>query len=630
MDTKVKTIKIGSRIIGEGHPCFIIAEIGVNHNGSMKTAKKLIDMAVEAGADCVKFQMRNLDALYKKDALENTIGEDLSVQYTISLLRKFHLTTEQMKELSEYSAQKGIMFMCTPWDKPSVDELERINVPAYKAASADMTNLDLLDYIAKTGKPIMVSTGMSTISEIEKTVGFLKERNVDFALLHCNSTYPAPFKDINLRFMVELKKYSVPVGYSGHERGIAVSAAAVALGACIIEKHFTLDRTMEGPDHAASLEFSGLQKLIRDIRNIEHAMGTNHRWLTQGEKLNRENLAKSLVAAVDIKKGETITAEKVTVKSPGRGISPQRINELTGKKANRDIKADDYFIESDLTNNAGHFHKYEFKRKWGLVVRYFDIDDVIRKSSPHFFEFHLSYDDVEHDFKIKDYKQDIIVHAPELFRNDNLLDLCTSNEEKRGLSINNLQKVIDVTHKLKKHFSAKDKVYIVAHVGGFSMDEPISDKRGFYENLEKSLKELKEGDTEIIIENMPPLPWLFGGQRHHNIFVSPDEIAEFCEKSKRKICFDSSHAVLACNHLNIPLSEFIKKVKPYIAHLHISDGAGVDGEGLQIGEGEIDFNGLFDILNGCNAAFVPEIWQGHKFGGEGFWIALERLSKYNI
>lgn len=626
----MKTIKIGSRTIGEGCPCFIIAEIGVNHNGSMKIAKKLIDMAVEAGADCVKFQMRNLNALYKKDALEDTLREDLSVQYTISLLKKFHLSTGQMKELAEYSVNKGIMFLCTPWDKPSVDELEKIGVPAYKLASADMTNLDLLDYVVKTGKPIIISTGMSTISEIEKTVGLLKERKAEFIILHCNSTYPAPYKDINLRFMLELKKYGVPVGYSGHERGISVSEAAVAMGACVIERHFTLDRTMEGPDHAASLEFPGLQKLVRDIRNIEFAMGSNHRWITQGERLNRENLSKSLVAAADIKKDKTINQNMIAAKSPGKGISPQRFDELVGKIANRDIKKDDYFIESDLRDSAERFHKYGFKRKWGLIVRYHDIEEVIRKSSPDFLEFHLSYDDVEHNFKINNYKQELVVHAPELFRNDNLLDLCSPDASKRKLSVKNLQKVINVTHKLKKHFSVKNKVYIISHVGGFSIDEPIPDREKLYKNLEASLKELDEGDSEIIIENMPPFPWLFGGQRYHNVFVLPDEISDFCKKTGRKLCFDTSHAVLACGHYKISLAEFTKKVKPYIAHLHISDGAGVDGEGLQIGEGEIDFAELFKILSGCSAPFVPEVWQGHKFGGEGFWIALERLSKYNI
>ncbi len=626
----MKLIKIGDRFIGEGQPCFVIAEIGINHNGSIKIAKKLIDMAVEAGADSVKFQMRNLGALYKGDALEETLREDLSVQYTISLLKKFQLSKEQMRELADYSAQKGIMFLCTPWDKPSVDELEQIGVPAYKLASADMTNLDLINYVVKTGKPIILSTGMSTVGEIDRAAAFLKERKAMFALLHCNSTYPAPFKDINLRFMLELKKHGAPVGYSGHERGISVSEAAVALGACVIERHFTLDRTMEGPDHAASLEFPGLQKLVRDIRNIELAMGSNHRWITQGERLNRENLSKSLVAAVDIKKGKAIALEMVAVKSPGKGISPQRVDELVGRKADRDIKKDDYFIESDLKGNKESFHTYKFERKWGLIVRYHDIDEVVRKSSPDFLEFHLSYDDVDHKFKIKNYKQGLVVHAPELFRGDNLLDLCSPKDSKRKLSVKNLQKIIDVTHKLRRHFHAGDKTYIIAHVGGFSIDEPVFSKEKLYENLDRSFKEIEEEDTEVIIENMPPFPWLFGGQRHHNVFVLPDEIAGFCKRTGRKICFDTSHAILACNNFKISLAEYTKKIKPYIAHLHIADGAGVDGEGLQIGEGEINFAELFKILDGCDAPFVPETWQGHKFGGEGFWIALERLSRYNI
>ncbi len=622
-------IKIGDRLIGEGEPCFIIAEIGVNHNGSIKVARKLIDMAVEAGVDAVKFQMRDLDSLYTKNAMENTIGEDLSVQYTLSLLKKFQLTKEQMKELADYAGEKEVMFLCTPWDKPSVDALEEIGVLAYKTASADLTNLDLLEYIAGTRKPVIISTGMSTMEEIDKAVEFMKGKGVEFALLHCSSTYPAPFKDINLRFMSELKNYGVPVGYSGHERGIAISEAAATMGASIIEKHFTLDRTMEGPDHAASLEFPGLQKLVRDIRSISQAMGSSHRWLTQGEKLNRETLGKSLVAARDIKKGEILSREAIAVKSPGKGISPQRIGELIDKKAKRDIGEEEFFIESDLKDGNVEFHEYGFNRKWGLIVRYHDIDEVMRQSNPDILEFHMSFEDADHDFKIKTFDKALIVHAPELFRNDNLLDLCSTNEEKRELSVSNLQKIIDVTHRLKAHFR-DGRVYIITHVGGFSMDEPVIEKHELLANLDKSLGELREGETEIIIENMPPLPWLFGGQRYHNIFVSPDEIVAFCEKTGRKLCFDTSHAALASNYLGLSFAEYTRKVLPYVVHLHISDAVGVDGEGLQIGEGDIDFDELFGILKDCDAPFVPEVWMGHKFGAEGFWRALERLSRYKV
>jgi len=625
------TIKIGDRVIGEDNPAFIIAEIGVNHNGSMYNAKKMIDICKESGVDVVKFQMRDLEDLYRKGVFENTFAEDLSLQYTLSLLKKFQLTEEQFQELADYTREQGLVFMCTPWDKSSVDKLEKIGVPAYKTASADMTNLDLLGYIVSKGKPIIVSTGMATEEEIEKTANFLKEKGADFALLHCNSTYPAPFKDINLRFMNELEKYGVPIGYSGHERGIAVSSAAVAMGATIIERHFTLDRTMEGPDHAASLEPNGLEKLVRDIRVVELAKGTKHRWMSQGEKLNRENLGKSLVAGNDIRKGEEIKESDVVVKSPGKGLSPQKIDDLVGTIAHRNIQADDYFHEDDLDPDFEIKKKYDFKNKWGLIVRYHDIKEITEASNPDLLEFHFSCSDIGHEYELDKYDTELLVHAPELWEKDLLLNLCSNNEEERRKSVENLQRTIDLTNELKEHFS-NDKPKIVIHIGGFSMDAPIDDetKKAYYENLKKSLNEVDSEGVELLPENMPPYPWLFGGQRHHNIFLDPDEIKDFCEETGYKICYDLSHAKLACNYLDITLEEYTNIVKPYTSHLHISDGAGLDGEGLQIGDGDIEFDKIFKLLSDIEYTFVPEIWQGHKFNGKGFWKALEKLEEFNL
>lgn len=229
--------------IGNSDKVFIIAEIGMNHNGIYENAIKLIDQAAEIGVDCVKFQMRNLKELYTKDALDVT-SSDLSTQYTMGLLEKFELTFEQYKSIAEYSKSKGLIFMCTPWDKSSADAIDEIGVPAFKTASADLTNFDLLEHLVNKNKPLILSTGISTKEEIDETVEFLNRLGADFALLHCNSTYPAPFKDINLRYIERLKQYDIPVGYSGHERGTAVSIASVSLGARIIERHFTLDRNM--------------------------------------------------------------------------------------------------------------------------------------------------------------------------------------------------------------------------------------------------------------------------------------------------------------------------------------------------------------------------------------------------
>jgi len=345
----MKTIKIGNKIIGDGHPVLIIAEAGINHNGSLNIAKKLVDVAAEAGADVIKFQKRDLNSLYQKKLVENPNLDSQGLETLINVLKKVELSDSEYKELVAYCKQKGIMFLCTPWDKKSVDFLEKLNVQAYKISSADMTNFPLLKYIASRKKPMIVSTGMSHFEEIKLTVDFLKKLNANFMLMHTNSTYPAAFKDLNLNFIKTLKNnFQVPVGYSGHERGLVISATAVSIGANAIERHITLDRTMQGPDHAASVEASGLARLVKYLRTAELALGDGKKHFTRGEGLQREILGKSLIAIKDIKKGETITDEMVDAKSPGRGISPQLISVLVGKKAKRDIKADEFFADSDL------------------------------------------------------------------------------------------------------------------------------------------------------------------------------------------------------------------------------------------------------------------------------------------
>ena len=311
-------MKIGNKEISD-NGTFIIAEIGNNHNGNFDLAIKMIDQAIDIGVDCVKFQMRNLGEVYREKSLKKS-GEDLGTEYIIDLLNKFELSVEQHHKLYKYCQDRNIIYMCTPWDLKSVDILESFGVLAYKVASADLTNMPLINKLSQTSKPIILSTGMSKLSEIEKTVDFLKERDCEFALLHCNSTYPAPFQDIQLNWMSTLKLKHNVIGYSGHERGISVSLAAKALGAKIIERHLTCDRNMEGPDHAASLEYNEFKELVRGIRELELALGTKgkDRKLSQGEMINRENLGKSLVASKDLKIGDIINEDDIKVVSQGR------------------------------------------------------------------------------------------------------------------------------------------------------------------------------------------------------------------------------------------------------------------------------------------------------------------------
>lgn len=630
-------IKIGALVIDQNSPTFIIAEIGNNHNGSLALAKKMIDQAVVAGADCVKFQMRHVGNLYRNAGNANDSSEDLGSQYVLDLLSRFQLKTEEMLDAFDYCREKDVIPLCTPWDAESLAVLEKYGMEAYKVASADLTNHDLLIAMAKTGKPLFCSTGMSTEKEIIESVALLKQLGAIYILLHCNSTYPTPFKDINLDYLPRLKQLGdCLVGYSGHERGIAVAIAAVAKGAKVIEKHFTLDKSMEGNDHKISLLPDEFASMVKGIREIELAAGSvTERRLSQGEIINRESLAKSLVVNCLVKPGDVITAEMLDIKSPGRGLQPNRKQDLIGLHAKRDMVPGDFFFATDLEREQIKPRRYSFKRPWGFPIRYHDFTSMLNKSNPDLVEFHLSYRDLEVDldqyFK-RTYEVDFIVHSPELFRGDHVLDLCSHDADYRKQSILEMQRVIHTATELKSFFPNTRRPLIVTNCGGFSSDKPLKkNQRGeLYELLQDSLTQLDGRDVEIIIQTMPPFPWHFGGQRYHNLFVDPEDTVEFCTKSGYRLCLDVSHSKLACNHYKWSFKEFVEMVGPYASHLHLADAEGVDGEGLQIGEGNIDFPSLAEHLkkSAPSASFIPEIWQGHKNDGEGFWIALERLEKY--
>ena len=611
---------------------FIIAEIGNNHNGSYDRAIEMIDHCIDLGVDCVKFQMRNLEEVYREASLKKS-GDDLGTEYILDLLDRFELSVGEQEDIKKYCDEKRILYLCTPWDRKSIDVLENFNVPAYKVASADLTNLPLIDQLCSTGKPLILSTGMSTEEEVEHTVSFLNKRKVHFTLLHCNSTYPAPFHDINLNWIYRLKEIHSNFGYSGHERGIAVTLGAVALGAKVVERHFTLSREMEGPDHAASLEFNDFKHLVEGIRQVEESLGEGKkRELTQGEMINRENLSKSLVASHDIKKGNIISEQDVKVMSPGLGLSPQKYNDLIGRKTKKDFLKEDFFFPSDLKETIIKPKDYKFSRPWGVPVRYHDFMKYEEKISPDIYEFHLSYSDMElnlSDYFKGEYSSGFVVHAPELFSGSHLMDLTSKDNSYRSRSIEETQRVIDITNNLKRFFPSTERPMIVANIGGFSMDSPMDNEEKLirYEQFGESLEKLDMTGVELTPQTMAPFPWHFGGQRYQNLFVEIEEIIQWCSTFNLRMCFDVSHTSLTCNHMKKDFYSFAKKIAPFTAHLHLGDAKGVNGEGLQIGEGELDFNLLGSILKkGCpNASFIPEIWQGHKDEGTGFWVALEKL-----
>ena len=624
------SIKIGDRLIGEGQPTYIIAEIGVNHNGFLDLALKLIDVAMDAGADAVKFQKRNLEKLYAKKYLENANSGEKTLRYLLPILQQVELPEEAFYTIVEHCNQRGITFLCSAFDADSADFLDTLGVPAYKVASADLTNLPLLDHLAHKGKPLLLSTGMSHMHEVELTVDFLKERGAEFALLHCNSTYPTAFEDVNLLFMNQLRRFGVPVGYSGHERGIAVSTVAAALGATIIERHLTLDRTMDGPDHAASLEPQGFQKMVRDIHQVFTALGTGEeKFISRGEILNREVLGKSLVAARHILPGETITADMVTVKGPALGISPQNYNRLLGKVVAREIEEDEPFLDRDLGTQISLVTEHLLPMEVGFAVRFRDCNEMLQYK-PRMLEFHFTDQDLDEHYPGDDYSAasemplKLVVHAPE-FWDRTLVDLCALDERQRIASRELLQKTINLTREMAPFFIGTPKVVI--HPGAMSLDHPIRDHQALYAKLRQSVEELAYTGIELLLENLPPHPWYFGGQWLTNAFMDANEIRDFITPLDLKFCYDSSHHKLYCNWAHVDFYEQLRLLLPYIGHLHLSDGAGLDGEGLQIGEGSIDWIHFFHVLGEYHGTMIPEIWRGHQRQGEGFLIAIQRLSE---
>lgn len=606
-----------------------IAEIGNNHNGSLERALRLIDAAKRSGATVVKLQIRDFDSLYRNT---NNSVEDLGVEYTKDLLKKYELTLEDHTIIFEYCRGIGIDYMCTPWDVQSVDFLENLGVQRYKIASADFDNLPLLNKLVATQKPLILSTGMSNTDEIESRIQWLHERCTDFTILHCNSTYPAPFEDIELPYISRLRQLTANVGYSGHERGIAISIAAVALGATVIERHFTEDKELEGPDHQASLLPSEFKQMVDFANQVCLGMAIkqkDHKTLSQGALLNKEILGKSIIAARDLSIGTVLTQSDLEVRSPGQGLPPSELQRVIGKKLAQPLGKHEFVTYS-------HFNK-KMKRdtpalsdfQWGIPVRPHDVFDMHSVFDAKVYEFHISYSDLSRSLPTGDWEalrnRKILVHAPELFENSMLLDLTAT--EGINQQIENLNRVCRFSRELREKIGYQDAIGIIANIGGFSTHAFRSkgEKHLLYERVINNLSKVDESHCNIFIQNMAPFPWHFGGQRYQNIFAKPEEIIEFCVETGRKITLDTAHLSMFCSHAERSFEVDFEALIPYAAHLHISDAKGNNGEGVKLGTGDINFKSVIANIRDFQT-FIVETWQGHKEFGAGFTADLSYLA----
>lgn len=629
---KHRSVRIGNRLVGEGYPVYLIGEIGINHCGDLKKALELVDIAADAGMDAVKLQKRTLHKIYKQDVIDDPNSLEEGFQYLIPILKEVEFCRLEYDAIYNRAQERGLDFICTPFDEEAVDFLAPYNLPAFKIASGDMSNLILLEKVIGTGKPLIISTGMATLEEIDQVGAFLQQWGASCILLHAVSAYPTPVMDNQLYLIRTMQdRYGVPVGLSSHETGMEVSVASVAAGACIIERHITLDRRTAGPDHTSSLEPAEVREFVSRVRLIEEAMGGGSKRVSRIVIRNRETLSKSLVATRDIRKGEPIVRSMVTAKGPGKGLSPVYLYELIGKTIQRDLKKDDYFLPSDVeeefrlsTFNPG------FDSKWGFKGRFFDLDVYEEQYRPRFVEAHLNDKDLFYPFEenhgSRGYPFEIYLHYPTYWYRS-VVNLASEKYEERREHIGVVQRVIDLARRISPHFEGRPKV--VVHMGGMDI-KPVVDNRHLIQLAYDSMRQLNRAGVVFLAENNPPRPWYFSGQWYDNAFCAPEEMLEFCAEFDVPMCFDFSHAKLYCNVTGFDFYEYVKLVAPITRHLHICDAYGVDGEGMQVGEGEIDMAKTCRLLaehgDFSQMSWTPEIWQGHNHGYAGFLTAFSRLT----
>ncbi len=608
---------------------YIIAEIGINHNGSFDEAIKLIDAAVEAKVDAVKFQKRDLEAIYSKTILDDANTQEWSFEYLIPLLKEVELSDGEYKKIREYCNHQKIDLIITPFDENSAKFVGELGVSAFKISSADMTNVALVQECANYGVALLISTGMWQDEDIKECALFYKSQKIQYAFLLAQSTYPAPYENLNLKYFQRLQELSQNdvVGYSGHERGTFIPVACVAMGYKIIEKHITFDKTLKGPDHKASMTPSEFGEMVSNIRDLESAL-TSEKKVNQAEMLNKEAFAKSAVAVRDLPVGHVLIKSDIVYKSPGKGIFPHHIYKYFGKIIKNPIKKDHYINDTDFKEvlKIKDWKKFEFTQEWGAKCRFHDYD-AYKVLHSKVVEFHCSQSDLDLEFVPKEVSQaGLIIHAPEVY-DRKLIDICSKDEEYVQESLSILQKTIDKTLELHKYFP-HHKPKVVMHLGGMFLDDKnVKDTDILIDRAIQNFAKLKydKETIEIIPENLPPRPWYLGGEWFQHAFMSSRDMLRFCQHFDLKMTYDVCHAQLYCNLFDIEINEYTKEIMPIVSHVHISDAYGTNGEGVQIGEGCMDFDSLFEIMGGYKFSWVPEIWSGHLHEGAGTYECMKIL-----
>jgi sialic acid synthase SpsE/sugar phosphate isomerase/epimerase len=636
-----------TRISVENNEVYTIAEIGVNHNGSIEIAKELIQAAQTAGFSAVKLQIRSDEYFTTSDF--NSL--DLGAQYIKKEIKRTYIDFEGNAELIQYAKELGVDMICTPFDDLSLDFCIKNNVDGLKIASCDLINTPLLKKAATTALPLIVSTGMSWEREIVHAYGQIVAYTSNFALLHCNSTYPCPAHDVNLNYIERMNDLtSCIVGYSSHDSDPLVSALAIAKGARIIEVHITHDKHQMGTDHKASIPIVDLKSFITTLRNASEYLGNPFpRSPSQGEILNRLSLSKSLCLAHDLKAKTTLSKGDLILRSPGNGIPYNQISMIIGRVLKNDMLKGEMLRKEDVGIDDNEYLPEKLNaaitilEKKGLVtgipVRYHDFESLRHEVPVRFLEFHMSDSDLKLNpeglVKEELAYSHLFVHAVEQYSDGFIINFASSDAEIVAESKLRFRKLIQHVDSLKKQYSSLEHCSLILNLGGFSSRkiEQEDELKKLHKNAVKNLLEIKavaeDNGVEILLQTMPLMPWHQGGVAYHNLMVMPDSINYLSVNTGLKVCFDISHSYLAAYDAGMDMNVFTEQIKETITYLHISDASRLSQEGLQVSEGDVDLTGIIVTLLKHQKEFfyIPEIWNGHANSGEGFKIAILRLSE---
>lgn len=642
-------LQIGRFRVDSQSPPLILAEIGVNHNGCADEAFWLVQQAAASGCHAVKFQHRSRD-LYNLDEINSF---DLGTQYIISEIERTRLSIKDLERCCHLARDLGMEPIVTPFDETALQEIlsSSIKPAALKIASCDLSNHSLIRSCASADLPLILSTGMSYERDIRASSQLLRTLMVEHAFLHCNSTYPAPPGDINLSYLSRLRTITrAIVGYSSHDGNSIIPIGAIAHGARIIEIHITRSRETQGTDHRASIEVNTLPAFVSSCALMHEACGQPMpRKPSQGELANRQSLGKSYALRHDRPAGHQLNGNDLILISPGSGYGINDYEELLGRTLVRDVPARKLLRPADLRSGTSTFddlapavaglraHGYIP----GIPVRYHDVSEMQQAFGLPMLEFHMSDRDLQLDpsnfFSEQHNDVDLIVHAVEQYEDGFILDFASNETSVLKRSFEEMNRLCDHINHLRIFFRATEQVPVVLNLGGFTTHGFMADDdyRIALERAVNSLEQVaaRHPELQLLPQTMPPFPWHQGGRSFHNLLTNHTKIADFLAASTASICLDVSHTALSCAHFKESMSDYLDTMLGRIAHVHLSDAQGTNSEGLEIGEGSINFQLLHQGLqaNGRQPLYmIPEIWQGHLQGGEKFARSLIRFHEFLI